>query len=85
MFEFWLQPNDIFENPNIEYVQEEQQTHENKRSFNSELLDNIGRVLYDGLAYFNENDQVCKIVVAPKFYISNDAIAYLLDIWTIPT
>ena len=67
MFVSQLQPNDIFENPNIEYVQEKQQTHENKRSFNSELLDKIGRVLYEGLAYFNENDQVSKIVVVPKF------------------
>ena len=67
MFVSQSQPNDIFENPNIEYVQEEPQTHENKRSFNSEILDKIGRVLYEGLAYFNENDQVSKIVVVPKF------------------
>ena len=67
MFVFWLQTNDIFETPNIEYVKEEKQTHEHKRSFDSELLDKIGRVLYEGLAYFNENDQVSKIAVVPKF------------------
>ena len=67
MFVSQSQPNDIFENPNIEYVQEEQQTHEHKRSFDSEILHKIGRVLYEGLAYFNENDQVSKIVVVPKF------------------
>ena len=48
-------------------MKEEQQTPEHKRSFDSELLDKIGRVLYEGLAYFNENDEVSKIVVVPKF------------------
>ena len=67
MFLFKFQPNDIFERPNIEYAQEEQRTHEHSRSNDSELLTNIGRVLYEVLAYFNENHQVSKIVVVPKY------------------